>query len=587
MKNVSVRKKLLIAFGLLFVIFLCTVGFSYFVTSNISENYRKFQQQNYQAEIKIYDLRLQMNLGVKNVGFAVASRDTNLIRTYAEDADAYLQEVKEIISWFESSYTGDNTKILEYKALMDQTSDLRQKIVNAALENTEQSNIMAAQLLEEYNTKVESAGEIIGNFANELSSESTREFENAQRTKNVFTIIEVVLVLIVIVITLFMTIRLSAALLNPIKEIEKGLKKMQSGDFNVEVSYQSSDEMGSMAENMRHFVKTIHNVLDDQIYIMEEMSHGNFMVESKQREIYIGEFSTILNAVEQICFRVGDTFSQVYDCAQQVLAGSHQVASGAQSLAQGATEQASSVEELAATLSDVSGQIKQTAEISESSSKQTMKIQKEANESNGQMKQMQSAMNDISSTANEISSIVKTIEDIAFQTNILALNAAVEAARAGAAGKGFAVVADEVRNLAGKVADASKDTSVLIERSLGVVEKGKQISDTTAESITKVISDINTVTESINHIADAAATQSYSLEQINIGIEQISSVVQTTSATSEESAASSEELAGQAQMLQKLLSQFQWKSKTQQSQYDAYTTAPQEYFETENNYDKY
>lgn len=64
MKNVSVRKKLLIAFGLLFVIFLCTVGFSYFVTSNISENYRKFQQQNYQAEIKIYDLRLQMNLGV-------------------------------------------------------------------------------------------------------------------------------------------------------------------------------------------------------------------------------------------------------------------------------------------------------------------------------------------------------------------------------------------------------------------------------------------------------------------------------------------------------------------------------------------
>src|SRR5699024_7894198 len=134
-----------------------------------------------------------------------------------------------------------------------------------------------------------------------------------------------------------------------------------------------------------------------------------------------------------------------------------------------------------------------------------------------QMQQMQSAMNDISATSGEISSIVKTNEDIAFQTNILALNAAVEAARAGMAGKGFAVVADEVRNLASKVADASNNNSTLIERSLEVVEKERQFSDKTAQSITIVISGIDAMTNSINHIADAAATQAYSIEQINIG----------------------------------------------------------------------
>ena len=78
-------------------------------------------------------------------------------------------------------------------------------------------------------------------------------------------------------------------------------------------------------------------------------------------------------------------------------------------------------------------------------------------------------MADISNTSGEIGKIVKSIEDIAFQTNILALNAAVEAARAGAAGKGFAVVADEVRNLAGKSADASKNTSVLVEGTLQAI----------------------------------------------------------------------------------------------------------------------
>ncbi len=45
---------------------------------------------------------------------------------------------------------------------------------------------------------------------------------------------------------------------------------------------------------------------------------------------------------------------------------------------------------------------------------------------------------------------------------------------------------------------------------------------------------------------------------ITAGIDQISAVIQTNSATAEETAASSEELAGQANMLNSLVSQFEF-----------------------------
>ncbi|MEG2053959.1 MAG: methyl-accepting chemotaxis protein, partial [Oscillospiraceae bacterium] len=265
------------------------------------------------------------------------------------------------------------------------------------------------------------------------------------------------------------------------------------------------------------------------------------------------------NSMVKIIVSLSDTLNNIHIASDQVSGGADQVSGGAQALSQGATEQASSIEELSATVAEISSQVKANAENAKSASGLSDEAGAEVEQGNQHMQKMIAAMGDISDTSSQIGKIIKTIDDIAFQTNILALNAAVEAARAGAAGKGFAVVADEVRNLAGKSAEAAKNTTALIESSITAVANGTKIADDTAKSLFIIVDKVREVTDKINEIATASAEQASAVVQVTQGLDQISAVVQTNSATSEESAAASEELSGQAQMLNDMVSKFKLK----------------------------
>lgn len=365
----------------------------------------------------------------------------------------------------------------------------------------------------------------------------------------------VVLTILAIIVGIVVSVMLANRIAKPVIEVEAAAKAMSEGILQIDIKHHGNDEIGNLAHSMRSTISTLSSYVHDIDTATSQMANGNFNINPPTKP-FIGDFLPIQASFEKLSKQMSEALSQIMVSSDQVSSGSDQVSSGAQALSQGATEQASSIQELSATILEISQQVKLSAGNANDARVQVERASGEVEESNHQMQQMIEAMNEISEKSAEIGKIIKTIDDIAFQTNILALNAAVEAARAGAAGKGFAVVADEVRNLAGKSAEAAKNTTALIEETVFAVENGTRIADVTAKAMLGVVDGTRNVSQLINTIAIASNEQAGAIAQVTMGVDQISSVVQTNSATAEQSAAASEELSGQAQMLKDLVGKF-------------------------------
>ena len=366
-----------------------------------------------------------------------------------------------------------------------------------------------------------------------------------------------ILIVAVTLIGVVVAIRMAIAIGRPLQLCTERIHQLSEGDLSSPVpEIKSKDETGRLARQTTLIVEHLQDLIGDMVYLLGEMSEGNFNVRSKSYDFYKGDYEMLLINFRQIAQGLSDTMQQIGTASHQVSAGAEQVSSGAQSLAQGATEQASAVEELSATINDIANDSKRTAELAMQSKQAADSAGEELTASNEYIQTLSDAMKNISESSQEISKIIATIENIAFQTNILALNAAVEAARAGTAGKGFAVVADEVRNLASKSDQAAKATKDLIEKSINAVSDGVGLMDKVSSAVNSVMQSASVAVTGMDEVAEAVQRETEAVLQITQGIDQISSVVQTNSATAEESAAASEELSGQAEMLKSLISNF-------------------------------
>jgi methyl-accepting chemotaxis protein len=359
----------------------------------------------------------------------------------------------------------------------------------------------------------------------------------------------VVITLLLFFVALFIIWFVAGTLTKPLDKTVHMLEELQKGHIDKRLDLARGDEIGQMAKAMDQFKDNLQNIL---VTSLEKLANGDLTSKVKAHD----EQDVIGNALVKTLNDLNILISRARLAAEKIAVGSGQISDTSQALSQGASEQAASLEEISSTMDEMAHQTKRNAENSSLANQVASDARETAETGNQQMQKMVTAMSDINEAGQNISKIIKVIDEIAFQTNLLALNAAVEAARAGRHGKGFAVVAEEVRNLAGRSAQAAKETAELIESAVEKTVNGTEIANLTANSLNEIVGAVNKVTDLVEEIAAASNDQAQGITQVNQGLNQIGNVTQQTTASAEQCAAAAGELSGQTEYLKGLMETF-------------------------------
>ena len=567
MNQLSISKKLALAFGILFLLF---AGFGYFAVRS-AENIGK--------EVRNIGDWMESRDRVATISETAAGLHRALMYRITVDDPAARQEwakaEKERIATVNEAFA-EYEKTLnetEYDTEEEKESDFKILNTEKALWDAYRTEVekvdklldagdrkAADTLLEKETAKAFSA--LIDAMDEDAKScrEGTQEALDAGEEAYQSVIkMAIAASVAILVLSILVLVVLTKAIRKSVKTITTTAKKAADGDLSRNIELETADEFGEIASYFNEMLDATRSVLLRMQGTAEEVASSSDRLtenaeQSAQATQSVAEAVTNVSASASMQM---DALAETNDRIGRLQEGMHEMVNVVRSGMKGvhdAVERAGEGNTLAANT------VQQMNRIAETVAESADTVAK------------------LGESSKEIGSIVEVITGIAGQTNLLALNAAIEAARAGEHGRGFAVVAEEVRKLAEESRSAaeqigeriraiqqSTDAAVrAIELGRDTVQEGKENVTQTGEYFQRIVTQVEAVRESTQKILDTVEGLQTPVREISDNAQEVSQQArsvadeaQSVSASSEEQAAGMDEIANSSRSLAKLSAEMQ------------------------------
>ncbi|MED4924308.1 methyl-accepting chemotaxis protein, partial [Anoxybacillus geothermalis] len=407
--KMTVRKKLLAGFGLVYVLIVLLVGFAYYEISTLDRIYTDVTDNRMPKLANAKQLEVLVRRQVGSMRGYLLTGDETSKENFEKAHGQYKQTSEQLMA----TLTREETKQLlaELDLLEQQLYELGQKTFE----------LKAQSKPEQYTALVMTTGrDITSQFdqkINEFVALQQREVDQASHdasasaaaVRRLIVIVGVLAVAVGAAVSYF----ISRSLSRPLLALSEAAKRIAAGDLTeTKTGVRNRDEIGELAASFEQMAKNLRGVL-------HEVAQNAEQVAASSEELAASAEQTS-KATEQIARTIQD------------------VASGVDKQMQSVEETSAAVGSMSEQIGHVSGRAQNVAAIAAETSKQAADGGKtieasvaQMNKVNATVERLAEVIKGLGHRSEQIGSIIEAIRNIAAQTNLLALNAAIEAARAG------------------------------------------------------------------------------------------------------------------------------------------------------------
>ncbi|MFH1155565.1 MAG: methyl-accepting chemotaxis protein [Pseudomonadota bacterium] len=546
-KDIGLRNKLFLGFGIVLLLLVAVGIFSYRGVGSVAKD----------AQTVILGNRLDGLLAQKEVDHLNWISKVNLLWTDSQvhridvqtddhqcgfgqwlygqgrkDLEAEYPDMVDLIKKIESPHHQLHKSVIEINQAMETNAEKSAGLVAA-------SEVLNRRTLPALTQVQELLHDIRKSARDKIMSDETMLKEALNTRRYV-----VVITAIAILASLVLAGLIATSISRPTTQALSFIERLSQGDFTQTLSINQKDEIGKLAQSLNRLVSNLAKMF-------REVNNGIITLTASSTEL--GTISEQMNQGAELTSGKAHT---VAAAAEEMSTNMNNVAAASEEASTNVNIVATATEEMSATVQEI-------AQNSEKSRCIT-------SEAVSQAQAATTKMDKLGAAAADISKVVEVISEISDQTNLLALNATIEAARAGEAGKGFAVVANEIKELAKQTAQAT----VEIKQKIGSMQSSTIDTVNQMQQVAKIITQVNEIGATIATAVEeqAIATQEIAsnvlqaaqgIQEVNTNVSTISMVagdiskdITEVNLSADEMATSSSQVNISAQDLQKLASRL-------------------------------